>query len=111
MFEHKGYVGVARYEPELEAFAGEVVDIRDVVTFEGVSVEELRGAFEEAVDEYLRFCEELGQKPGKPYSGNMLVRGNSEIHRELSVIAATEGVSVNALILSILEKEVVRRHA
>ena len=65
---YKGYVGVAHYESGMEAFRGELVHIKDVVTFEGASVDELREAFEASVDEYLTFCEELGQKPNKPYS-------------------------------------------
>ena len=35
----------------------------DDVYFEGSSVQELRAAFHEAVDDYLAYCEETGREP------------------------------------------------
>jgi predicted HicB family RNase H-like nuclease len=40
-FEHKGYVGVVEYDPEIEMFHGHVVDTKSAITFYGDSVEEL----------------------------------------------------------------------
>ena len=104
MFEYKGYIGVARYEPEIEAFLGDVVDTRDVITFEGTSVGELRQSFEDAIDKYLRFCKELGQAHDKPYSGKMLVRTTPDLHRAVSVQASRTGVSLNAWINQALKR-------
>jgi len=35
-------------------FHGEVIDLRDVITFQGTSVEELKSAFQDSVDDYLQ---------------------------------------------------------
>lgn len=47
MMEHKGYLGKIEFDDEANVFHGEVVNIRDVITFEGQSVDELRQAFED----------------------------------------------------------------
>ena len=60
MMEHKGYRGAVSFDDETGTFHGEVVGTRDVVTFQGQSVEELRMAFKDSVDEYLDFCAERG---------------------------------------------------
>lgn len=63
MLEHQGYLGRVEFDGEAGVFHGEVVGIRDVVTFEGQSVDELRKAFSDSVDDYLAFCEQRGESP------------------------------------------------
>jgi len=43
-----------------------VINIRDVVTFEGETVEEVQQAFRDSVDDYLAFCAERNEEPEKP---------------------------------------------
>jgi len=56
--EYKGYVGQVTFDAEAGLFHGEVVNTRDVITFQGRSVDKLRRAFRESVDEYLEWCAE-----------------------------------------------------
>ena len=42
MMEYKGYLGKIEFDDDANLFHGEVVNIRDVITFEGQSVDELR---------------------------------------------------------------------
>ena len=60
MLEYKGYKGRVEFDPEAKVFHGEVVETRDVITFQGTSVEELELAFRESVDDYLDFCATRG---------------------------------------------------
>ena len=53
-------------------FSGEVIDTRDVITFQGTLVEDLKQAFEDSVDDYLEFCALRGENP-KKYSLDELV--------------------------------------
>ena len=46
------------------------MDLRDVITFQGKSVDELEKAFKDSIDDYLEFCEERGEEPDKPFSGD-----------------------------------------
>lgn len=61
MMEYKGYIGKIEIDDEAGVFYGEVINVRDVITFEGVSVEEAQRAFRESVDDYLAFCHERGE--------------------------------------------------
>ncbi len=62
------------FDEEANVFHGEVVNIRDVITFQGKSVEELRKAFEDSVDDYLEFCAQHNEEPEKPFSGRFTIR-------------------------------------
>lgn len=64
---YKGYEGVVEFDNEANIFHGEVINIRDVVTFQGTTVEEIKRAFEESVEDYLAFCKERGEEPDKPF--------------------------------------------
>lgn len=66
--EYKGYIGKVEYDDEAGILHGEVIGIRDVVTFAGKSVSEIDRAFRDSVDDYLAFCRERGEMPDKPYA-------------------------------------------
>lgn len=65
-FEYKGYVGQFDFDDDADLFHGEVMDLRDVITFQGRTVEETRHAFEESVEDYLAFCAVRGVEPERP---------------------------------------------
>ena len=72
------------------------------VGFHGESVSELRGAFEEAVDDYLETCEKLNRAPQKHYSGNLMLRLPPEIHAAIALEAEVSGKSINQWTTDIL---------
>jgi predicted HicB family RNase H-like nuclease len=98
MLEYKGYTGNVEFDPEAGLFHGEVLDTRDVITFQGTSVEDLQQAFRDSVDDYLDFCTERNEEPDKPFSGRLMVRLSSDLHRKLYVEAKRGGKSLNELI-------------
>ena len=63
---YHGYIGQAELDDEASVFHGRVINTRDVITFHGESVEQLRKAFHESVDVCLGFCAERGEEPDKP---------------------------------------------
>ena len=63
--QYKGYIGKVEFDSDARILNGEVVGIRDVVTFQGQSVVEVEKAFQESVDEYIAFCTERGEQPEK----------------------------------------------
>ena len=95
MLEYKGYRGRAELDEEAGLLHGEVLGVRDVVTFEGESVEELEEAFRDSVDDYLEFCAELGKEPDRPFSGNFQLRISPELHRDMWLQSQQEGKSLN----------------
>ena len=49
---YKGYVGKAEFDDEAAIFYGEVENLRDVITFQAESIEGLRTAFQDSVDDH-----------------------------------------------------------
>ena len=66
MIEYKGYLGEFAFDDEAGLINGEVVGTRDVITFQGLGIEEVRSAFKDSINEYLNFCSERGRAPNKP---------------------------------------------
>jgi predicted HicB family RNase H-like nuclease len=104
MLNHKGYTGRVEFDDESGLLHGEVLDLRDVITFQGRSVEELKSAFRDSIDDYLAFCEERGEEPDKPFSGRLMLRLSPDLHRRVYVRAQHEGKSLNQWISDKLEK-------
>ena len=98
--KYKGYEAVVSFDDEAEIFHGEVVDTKDVITFQGRVASELKKAFKESVDDYLVFCKKRGEKPDKPFSGNLVIRIDPALHRKLTMAAKKRRVSLNVLIQS-----------
>lgn len=104
MLSYKGYTGHVEYDDEAGIFHGEVLDLKDVITFQGRSVEEIERAFRESVDDYLEFCEQRGEEPDKPFSGRLMLRLPPHLHRKVHVSAVREGKSLNQWIAERLER-------
>ena len=92
------------FDGEADIFHGEVVNTRNVITFQGRSVNELRIAFKDSVDEYLKFCAELGEEPERSYSGKIALRIPSALHRTASSAAHAEGKSQNSWLTAAVER-------
>ena len=106
MMQYKGYIGKVEFDPDARLLHGEVVGIRDVVTFQGRTVDEVEKVFHESVDDYLAFCHERGEKPDRPCSGQFVVRIDSDLHRKANMLATASGKSLNAWVAECLNKEV-----
>ncbi len=103
MMEYKGYIAKIEFDDEDDVFHGEVINLRDVITFQGETVDELRQAFQESVEDYLAFCDERGEQPEKPYSGKFSVRIDPELHRKITIQARIANMSLNRWISKTLE--------
>jgi predicted HicB family RNase H-like nuclease len=100
---YKGYQSKVELDEEAGVFHGEVINTRDVITFQGTSVEELKQAFEDSVDDYLEFCASRGEDPEKPFSGKFLIRVPPEMHRQIMTEARRQGKSLNTYVLEKLQ--------
>ena len=85
MMEYKGYFAKVEFDDETDIFHGEVINLRDVVTFQGQIVDELHQSFRDSIDDYLEFCAERGEEPDKPYSGKFMVRVEPELHKNIRI--------------------------
>ena len=92
---YKAYGGSVRFDDESDIFHGEVTGLRDVVTFQGRTVDDLKAAFQDSIDDYLEFCASRGEEPDKPFSGRFLLRVEPSLHRRLVELSSSEGESLN----------------
>jgi predicted HicB family RNase H-like nuclease len=108
MMEYKGYIGKVEFDDEAGVFHGEVINTRDVITFQGKSVAELKKAFRESVQDYLACCAARSEQPEKPFSGHFVTRIPPELHRQVNVAANLSGKSLNAWVGEQLQSAVAR---
>lgn len=106
--EYKGYVGKVEFDDEAPIFHGEVLDTRDVITFQGQGVKELKIAFRESIDDYLAFCKKRGEEPNKPFSGQFVTRIPLDLHRQVNLAARTSGKSLIAWVVEQLQAAIAR---
>ncbi len=103
MMKYKGYIGHVEYDDEARIFHGEVVGLRDIITFQGSSVDELEKAFKESIDDYLAWCKKRGEKPEKTFSGTFNLRITPALHAKLALQAQMAGLSLNSYVIEKLQ--------
>ncbi len=101
---HEGYEATVAFDEAADIFHGEVINLRDVITFQGRSVAELKRAFKASVMDYLAFCRERGEEPERPYSGQFMVRVEPPLHRAVVTAARRAGLSLNKWVAATLER-------
>jgi predicted HicB family RNase H-like nuclease len=89
--KHKGCLEKVTFDPEAELFHGEIINIRDVITFQGTEVFELRRALKDSVEDYFEFCASRGEEPEPPFSGRLTVPLSPEQHRKVVLAAQRAG--------------------
>ena len=102
------YTGVFAYDDEADLFHGEVVNVGAVLTFQGRSIDELKQALKDTVDDYLEWCKERGKEPQKPLSGNIPLRLGPQLHRDVAAAALQEKKSLNQFVRDVLADHIAR---
>lgn len=77
--------------------------IRELLSYEGTTAQELVTDFHEVVDEYLELCAAQGIQPEKAYKGSFNVRISPELHKKAMVYAVANQVSLNSVVEEALE--------
>ena len=95
ILEYKGYYSEVHFSTEDEVFYGKLIGVSDLVNFEADTVKALKINFNEAVEDYLETCKEIGKSPDKTYKGSFNVRIPAELHRKAALFAAIKKVTLN----------------
>lgn len=106
LLKYKGYFGSVQYSEEDGCLYGKVQFIDDLILYEGLSVEELKSAFQEAVDDYLESCEASGSHPNTTCKGSFNVRVGEELHKALAVEAMRNRQSLNEFVKTALSEKI-----
>ena len=104
--KYLGYMATIRFESADKIFVGRVINTNDVISFESESAPELEAEFHKAIDDYLKYCDEKGTTPEKPFNGNFMVRSDADLHKELFELAAESEVPMNELAVQVLQSYV-----
>jgi predicted HicB family RNase H-like nuclease len=104
MMAYKGYLAHITFDEQANLFHGEVINIRDVVTFQGQSIDELLQALVDSVEDYLSFCTERGEAPDQPFSGRFTIRLSPEQHRKVILAAEKAGKDATQWVTEMLEQ-------
>ena len=83
----KGYLGTVEYDADAKIFHSDIINTRDVITFQGKTVNEIELAFKESINDYISWCEDEGVEPERPYSGKFNVHLSPELHRQIAILA------------------------
>ncbi len=106
--EYKGYLSRVTFDDKANIFHGEVINIRDVITFQGKSVDGLHKAFEDSVEDYLAFCAERGEEPSHPFSGRLAIHLSPEQQRKVLLAAEKSGEDVSKWVAEVIDRAVGR---
>lgn len=106
LIEYKGYLGSVEYSDEDETFFGKLVGIRALVSYEGESAKELKKAFQEAVDDYLKTCKSLDKEPEKPFKGSFNIRIDSELHRLAFILSEQKHINLNSFVADAIKEKI-----
>ena len=95
VLKYKGYHTKVECNIETKKIYGKIEGIKDLVNFECDTFEDVEREFYQAVDDYLIFCEELGEEPNKEYRGSFNVRITPSEHRKLALFTDKRGLTLN----------------
>lgn len=104
--EYKGFRSKIEYSADDNLFVGRLIGIKDIVTFHGETVAELRKEMEGTVDFYIDVCEKSGKQLKKEYSGKVMLRLPNKLHEQIAEAAASAGKSINEWGRDVLESAV-----
>ena len=108
--EYKGYLGSVEYDAEAKIFHGDMINTKDVITFQGTTVKEIESAFKESIDDYISWCKEEGVEPEKPYSGRFNVRLTPQLHQKIAILAKQKRISLNSFVEKAIVNEVAQSY-
>ena len=69
VMSYKDHSARVEYDDEDGIFFGRLAGIRDGVSFHADTVDALRAAFHEAVEDYLEMCAKIGKEPQRAAAG------------------------------------------
>ena len=110
MMEYKGYFGTVEYDSQAKIFHGDIINTKDVITFQGTTVKEIEQAFKDSIDDYVAWCKEEGVEPEKPYSGRFNIRLSPELHRKTAILAKKKHMSLNNFVEKAIINEITLLH-
>ncbi len=107
IISYKGYSAEIQFSSEDECLIGHILNINDIVGFHGNSVDEIKNAFAEAVDFYIKTnIDENADENVDENIDEITLNIPKELHKKLFLQAKTCGETLDKFILNTLNKYV-----
>lgn len=103
VLKYKGYYAVVQYSAEDEVLYGKIEGINDLISFESDSISGIKSEFENAVDDYIEYCREIGKEPDKVYKGSFNVRIPAGLHKKIAINALCDNITMNQAVQNAIE--------
>ena len=103
VLQYKDYLGSVHFNADDEIFYGKIECIDDLISFEGATVDELKTAFIDAVEDYIDLCKAAGKPNEKSYKGSFNIRISPAVHKQAKRLAVMQGISLNQFIQQAVE--------
>ena len=101
--KYKGYTALIEFSDEDGCLIGKVLGIRDVIVFDGNTVEEIRMVFHDMIDHYIEACAKAGRKPNDPAT-EIMVPVSPVLYAKVSRKAEYDGVPVRTAMETALQR-------
>lgn len=98
VMEINGYKAVISYDPDINRFRGEFIELNGGADFYAADVDALRREGETSLKVFLDLCQEKGLEPRRNFSGKFNVRISPDLHAKLALEAMAQGKSLNAVV-------------
>lgn len=95
LMEVKGFRAVIEFDPDIEMFRGEFLDLNGGADFYATDTLGLRREGALSLQVFLDMCREDGVEPRKRFSGNFNVRIPPQLHADATAAAGSAGKSIN----------------
>ena len=90
-----GYRAIIQYDPDIEMFRGEFIDINGGADYYSDDVAGLKREAAKSLQAFLDMCREDGVESRRQFSGRFNLRIPSALHESIVVASAAEGMSLN----------------
>lgn len=101
--KYKEYEGTCEIDTDDDICHGKLLFIDDLITYEAETPKQLKQEFKAAVDDYIETCAELKRPAQKPLKGQFNVRISPVLHKEATLRALRDEVSLNEVIVKALD--------
>ena len=98
-----GVNAVIKYDPEIEMFRGEFVELNGGADFYAKDIENLKKEGALSLKNFFEACKKRNIEPKKIYSGKFNVRVSSKLHANIVSVAMAEVKNLNQWIVDTLE--------
>jgi|APSaa5957512622_1039677.scaffolds.fasta_scaffold145493_2 predicted HicB family RNase H-like nuclease len=105
-----GFSAVINYDPEIEMFRGEFVDLNGSADFYAKDIENLKKEGTISLKVFLDACKRRDIEPKKKFAGEFNISVPSDLHADIASAANAEGKSLNQWIIATLAHAVHMRN-